>query len=343
METPLVISDPSQVAEARRHVVALATARGLSEAVTGRAALIVTEAGTNLLKYGGGGYIVARAFEEDGEAVLEVLALDQGPGIDDFGRSLSDGHSTGGTLGLGLGSISRLASQFDIYTGTGRGTALLARLRENGAPRARGPQVVPAWRRGMAVSGLSTPKTGQDVCGDTWGRRCTGGALWVTVIDGLGHGPMAMHAAQEALRDFHNADEHARPHDILRSAHAALKSTRGAVMAVAVIRPLLGTVDFAGVGNITAGIVSANEVRRLASTDGTVGYSLRSVREQSYSWTPGATLIMSSDGLSTRWNLAQHPALMTRHPSLIAGVMHRDFSRGNDDATVVVVKGNYEA
>ena len=343
METPLVISDPSQIAEARRHVVALATARGMSEAVTGRAALIVTEAGTNLLKYGGGGYIVARAFEEDGEAVLEVLALDQGPGIDDFGRSLSDGHSTGGTLGLGLGSISRLASQFDIYTRAGHGTALLARLHEKAPPRPPALTEVPAWRRGLAISGLSTPMAGQDVCGDTWGRRWAGGALWVTVIDGLGHGPMAMHAAQEALRAFHDADEHARPYDVLRSAHAALKSTRGAVMAVAVIRPLLGTLDFAGVGNITAGTVSGDELRRLASTDGTVGYSLRSVREQSYPWTPGATLIMSSDGLSTRWNLTQHPALTARHPSLIAGVMHRDFSRGNDDATVVVVKGNHGA
>jgi len=47
---------------------------------------------------------------------------------------------------------------------------------------------------------------------------------------------------------------------------------------------------------------------------------------------------LSTDGLSTRWNLAGHPGLQRRNAALIAGVLHRDFSRGNDDATIVVVK-----
>jgi hypothetical protein len=42
--------------------------------------------------------------------------------------------------------------------------------------------------------------------------------------------------------------------------------------------------------------------------------------------------------LSTRWNLNRHPGLIQHHPSLIAAVLHRDFARDTDDATVVVVK-----
>ena len=47
---------------------------------------------------------------------------------------------------------------------------------------------------------------------------------------------------------------------------------------------------------------------------------------------------MNSDGLSSKWNLSGHPGLLGRHPMLIAAVLHRDFSRNTDDATVVVVR-----
>ena len=50
-------------------------------------------------------------------------------------------------------------------------------------------------------------------------------------------------------------------------------------------------------------------------------------------------LVMASDGISTRWSLAEHPGLAARDPAIIAAVLFRDHARGRDDATVVVVKG----
>ena len=47
---------------------------------------------------------------------------------------------------------------------------------------------------------------------------------------------------------------------------------------------------------------------------------------------------MHSDGLMTRWNLQAYPGLLQRHPSLIAGVLYRDFVRGRDDVTVLTAK-----
>ena len=47
-------------------------------------------------------------------------------------------------------------------------------------------------------------------------------------------------------------------------------------------------------------------------------------------------VILASDGLSTSWTLDDYPGLSQRHPSLIAGVLYRDFSRGRDDVTVLV-------
>jgi len=333
METPLVVNDPTQVAEARRHAALVAQLHGFSEELGAKAALIVTEAATNLIKYGGGGTILTRPYAEIDHTGIEILALDRGPGMSHLDISTLDGHSTSGSLGLGLGGIGRVSSFHEIYTGESLGTAILARLRSDQAVEPAGRP-----RQWLTAGGISTPKTGQESCGDAYATRWVSGALWVTVVDGLGHGPQAARAAQEALRVFETADADATPYSVIRAAHTALKASRGAVMAVAVIRPVLGSFEFAGVGNISTALITPDGLRRLPSTDGTVGYSVRTIREQSYPWQPGSILALSTDGLSTRWNLAGHPGLQRRNAALIAGVLHRDFSRGNDDATIVVVK-----
>jgi hypothetical protein len=45
-----------------------------------------------------------------------------------------------------------------------------------------------------------------------------------------------------------------------------------------------------------------------------------------------------TDGLGTHWDLTPYPGLRTRHPSVVAGILYRDFSRRRDDVTVVVAK-----
>jgi anti-sigma regulatory factor (Ser/Thr protein kinase) len=334
METPISVIESSQVAEARRHAVRVAQASDLSETLQGNAALVVTEAATNLVKYGRGGYVLVRAYTEPLARGLEILVLDQGPGIARIAESMDDGFSTGGSLGYGLGAIARLSSQFEIYTAAGAGTAIMARLDDEQRPTEPARRKLP-----LAVGGVTTPKSGQEACGDAWSCRWADGAIWVASVDGLGHGPQAATAAAQAIRVFHEGDSGRTPYDVLRDVHKALKATRGAVMAVAAIRPALGTMEFAGVGNISAVLVQDHEQRRLASMDGTLGYSVRAIREQSYSWTPSSMLVLATDGLSTRWNLGEQAALTARHPSLIAAVLHRDYARGLDDASIVVVKG----
>ena len=105
------------------------------------------------------------------------------------------------------------------------------------------------------------------------------------------------------------------------------------------IDPVAGTLLFSGMGNISAVVLTPAGMTRLGSNDGTVGYGGRKARETSYAWTPQSTLIMNSDGLSTKWSLAGHPGLLSRHPMLIAALLQRDFTRDSDDVTVVVVRG----
>ena len=74
-------------------------------------------------------------------------------------------------------------------------------------------------------------------------------------------------------------------------------------------------------------------------TIGIVGQETRKITEFTYPlWNGESLLIMHSDGLSARWDLKSYPALVQRDPSLIAGVLYRDCSRGRDDMTVLTVR-----
>jgi hypothetical protein len=74
------------------------------------------------------------------------------------------------------------------------------------------------------------------------------------------------------------------------------------------------------------------------SHNGIVGSNMRKVQEFAHEWGAGATLILHSDGIATRWDVNAYPALMFRHPALIAAVLYRDFARQRDDAMVLVVR-----
>ncbi len=200
--------------------------------------------------------------------------------------------------------------------------------------RARASSKPSAW----TVGARSTPKLGQQICGDAWSVIEGDGKLWVTLLDGLGHGPLACEAARRAVDVFRKLNRDDTPGDILRAAHAALRSTRGAVMAAAMFDPRARSMTYAGVGNIVAIVNTGDVNQHLVSTDGTVGYNMRLVRESVADWNTRSVFIATTDGLSTRWNLNRHPDLLHHHPVVIAHVLHRDFARDNDDASIVVVK-----
>jgi anti-sigma regulatory factor (Ser/Thr protein kinase) len=330
MEEALRLADQSGVAEARRATIRLAQKLGFSERNQADAALVATEAATNIIKYARSGEILLRQYANGNGWGIELLALDRGPGIANLDAARRDGFSTGGSLGAGLGTMSRHSHLFDIYSIAGAGTALLARLQHAKSAETEASQ--------FSIGARSTPKAGQEVCGDAWAFDNRDGLLRAVILDGLGHGPLAALAARSAVDVFHRAGRIGNPSDILRSAHQGLKATRGAVMAVASIDTVSRRITFAGVGNIVGIVTSGETTQHLLSTDGTVGYNMRLVREVEAEWTARSVMILTTDGISTRWNLNRHPGLLEHHPSLIAAVLHRDFARDSDDATILVVK-----
>lgn len=325
------VADPSQVGDARRWAVRLAEQTALSETARGRVGIVATELATNLLRHGGGGEIFVARSATGQPAFLEVLAVDQGPGMADVTRCLTDGYSTGGTPGNGLGAVRRLSAEFDLFSQPGLGTVVFSRVAE--PPRAR---ATPAFQWG----GVSVPCPGEEVCGDAWHANLTDDGVEVVVADGLGHGPNAAEAANAAVRTF-DATRGRGPEAILKEAHGALSSTRGAAVAVASVQRASRRLKYAGIGNIAGYLISAGSSRGLMSHNGIVGAAVRRVQSLDYEW-PGdpAMLVMHSDGIRSRWSLDGYHGLAARHPSVIAALVCRDFRRGKDDATVVVLRAS---
>lgn len=320
------VSECSQIGEARRSASQLAAHLGFDGTCQGKLAIVAAEAATNLVRHSQGGEVLLQACPDGDGPAVELLALDKGPGIADLGRSMRDGVSSGNTPGNGFGAMQRLSSLLDVYSAPSLGTALLSRVwsGEHRKPR-------------LQYGGIAVAKSGETACGDAIAVESSPQRALLMVADGLGHGTDAALAAEEATRILRQ-HRGLTPAAILERAHGALRSTRGAAVAVAEIDWSARLLRYAGVGNISAAIIAPAAVRRLVSHNGTLGHTVRKLQEFQYPWPEHATLVMHSDGLSSHWDVDRYAGLLARDPTLIAGVLYRDFERGRDDVSVVVAR-----
>ena len=81
-----------------------------------------SELARNAVVYGGGGVARLESLEDGRRRGLRVTFEDEGPGIPDIDLALSDGYTSGGGLGLGLGGARRLVNEFALDSAPGRGT-----------------------------------------------------------------------------------------------------------------------------------------------------------------------------------------------------------------------------
>ncbi|MFE6282674.1 SpoIIE family protein phosphatase [Streptomyces sp. NPDC057877] len=359
------IGAEEDVGALRRAVARMATGRpGLRAGV---AELVATELGTNLVRHAlPGGWVLART-TADG---IELISVDGGPGMPWTPSGAVPGAPSpavpgtpgppspavpgtpgppspavpgtswppspavpspsspppyrGGGLNAGLGVVRAHSAEFDCYS-TRRGTVVYARL---GAP-AEG-----AWRFG----GVNVPLGGDGESGDAWavtpGRR-----LAALVVDGLGHGPAASLASRAAVAAFDDGPV-TDPGHLVPRAHEAMRGTRGGVLGACLIDPDGGTFTYAAVGNVTGRVLTGGRTTHLLDRPGTLGTHLPvpSVRLQQGAWEPGSTLVLTSDGIRSGWSLDGHPRLLEHHPAIVAAVVHREYARPTDDATVLVVR-----
>jgi anti-sigma regulatory factor (Ser/Thr protein kinase) len=342
------VRDEAQVGAARRAVHGFAREVGFTERELAELDIVVQEIGTNAVRYATRGGWLHFTRPLGAEPGIEIFYWDKGPGIYDLDRAVRDGVSTSGGLGTGLGAIRRLLDEFDLYS-TVRATGALKSL----APARRttcgtailGRKWVAATRLSSGAHGAtarsigvwSRPRPDEIDNGDAYLVRRRGRQTLCAVVDGLGHGRGA-HVAASAALDVLNGWQGEPLDELLQATHAALRSTRGAVLGATVVDRSAETFYYAGVGNIDVRVFGAPEHARPISTNGTLGARFEQARVWSYKWAAGTTIVLATDGLSAKWDLQDYPGLLHRSPQLLAGILMRDYERDTDDATVLVAR-----
>jgi hypothetical protein len=76
----------------------------------------------------------------------------------------------------------------------------------------------------------------------------------------------------------------------------------------------------------------------LVSHSGIVGHQVTRINQFDYDLPPDGVVVMHSDGLTNKWRVDRYPGLLRRDPALLAGVLYRDFTRGRDDASVIIFR-----
>jgi serine/threonine-protein kinase RsbT len=118
----LEIRTPEQLSVARRVVLEWTTRLSFSVVDRTKFVTAASELGRNALIHGKGGVMRITELQRDGKAGLQLVFEDQGPGIADVDKAMTDGFSTANSMGLGLGGARRLVNEFELKSEPGKGT-----------------------------------------------------------------------------------------------------------------------------------------------------------------------------------------------------------------------------
>lgn len=340
----LLIEHESDVGICRRKSVSLAKQLGFDDVKTGEIAIMITELVTNVLKHGGrkGKILVCEAKSDDGLKAIEVWCCDSGPGIPDLEQALKDGFSNKVSLGIGLGSIRRFSDIFEINPCN---TPFNGKDEVNGLEEYNNCIHTLKWvpskkwigsNRSLCIGAASRGKPGERLNGDCYVvNHVSSHKTIAAVLDGLGHGKEAHLASQLAKEQIILKAE--QPLDILLNhVNAAIRGTRGAVIGLVQIDTDLNKAKYCGIGNIEGFIYSSKEKKNLLSYGGIIGHNMRTPRVFEFDFTPEDFLCLSSDGITSRWRFED--INWKEHPQQNAEYLLNNFSRNNDDATVLIIR-----
>ncbi|SJZ63023.1 ATP-binding protein [Consotaella salsifontis] len=325
----LPIVEPSQVGAARRRAVQEGRRLGLSDANCDRLAIVVTEAGTNLVRHARQGEIILVPHLSHEPLSIHVVALDKGPGLVSVEAALRDGFTTKGEgIGGGLGAIKRLSDFLDIYSDT-TGTTVVATISEEPLPRFHDAE----------IAGLTIAKPGFKVGGDAWAFRREEQAMIVMLMDVLGHGAVAADDAHLGVEAFCGA-KGAGLEETAALVSQALAGGRGAAALILEVPHGPGRLRAIGLGNVKGEILAGNDRRGIPSAPGIMGTSPKRLAPTEHDWPAGALLVLSTDGLKSADRGGDPLALYVRSPLAIAATLYHRRRRGTDDCGVVVLRAS---
>jgi len=325
----LRLEDDSVIGGLRRALVSAASRVGFGADRVAELAVAASEMATNARRHAEDASGVVRIRRDPPHVAVELVILDGGPGMSSVDAMFEDGVSSGGTFGIGLGVVRRIANRFEIFSLPGRGTVSIASF----LAAADGHLPAPA------IDGITRPISGEEVCGAAWAASTRGPRTSLILADGLGHGPLAQRASRAAVEAFLE-DPWRGPAEILARADQALGGTRtrGAAISLVDHDTDRRQLRFAGVGNVAVRICHEDRESSLVASPGIVGQHRRPIREVVVATDPDAIVVMHTDGLTSRWKVSSFPGLVVRAPGLVCAVLLREAGVRHDDAAVVAVR-----
>jgi serine/threonine-protein kinase RsbT len=123
--TIMPVKAAEDVVRVRQAVRVQAVDAGFSLVDQTKLVTAASEIARNTIEYGGGGELLVEALRDGVRRGLRLTFTDQGPGIADIARAMTDGYTSGGGLGLGLSGAKRLSGEFDIQSTPGKGTKIM--------------------------------------------------------------------------------------------------------------------------------------------------------------------------------------------------------------------------
>jgi len=301
---------------------------------TGEIDIIVSELASNIVKYANRGELLYRFLTKEEKSIFEIIAIDNGPGIKDLPGMMKDGNSSSTTLGHGLGAIIRLSNFSQTYSQVNLGTITYCQVCSENTE-----EVPEEMDKKILIRALAIAKPGEEKCGDGFSIRKEGTRIKFMLADGLGHGILANQAAETAIQSFEQNSKHHEPSEILRYIHADVKKTRGLVATVVTLDTKEKDIRICGVGNIATRIYNGIVLKNNMPYNGIVGLNIPVTLNNTV--TPMEkyqTIVLCSDGITTRWDIMKYPSILKYDPLIIAAAIYRDHGRKTDDMSVLVAK-----
>ena len=120
------VKQEEDIVRARLAAGDVCRALGFSELACTKVMTAVSELARNIFKYAGDGQVAITCL--DGPHLgVEIMACDQGPGIEDLEEVLSDNYRSRTGMGAGLKGTRRLMDSFQVESAPGRGTMVVVR------------------------------------------------------------------------------------------------------------------------------------------------------------------------------------------------------------------------
>lgn len=327
----------------RSRLQAAARRMGFNDTQRQNMVLVAAEMVSNQIKYAGGRGML-QIWQQPGP-VLDIVAVDFGPGIANLRQAEKDGYSTANTLGKGLGSIRRLSHESGIYTMPATGTGnnapwhgsvfwsrffpsdkSMASVQSTQAPSPAHPE----FKVGLFARALSDDRyTGDRIYLERNDRTLR----WLH-LDGLGHGEFAQQATNDLAGLLFRSAETSQ---VLNLVDRQLKATRGAVAMLCDLNLSEKKIQILGVGDMSAHCFIDDKLQSITFSPGILGKEHKTPQISHLGYEKQCTIITASDGIRRSWKQESFPGLFNQHPQLIAYVLGNIMGRTSDDQSMCVV------